>query len=72
MIFSLELCERLFDTNEKEICMNDNVAIIMYNTVCLCAFVLLAVAFRHWWIVFFSVLFYRSIRDKGSEDDKKE
>lgn len=52
--------------------MNDNVAIIMYNTVCLCAFVLLAVAFRHWWIIFFSILFYRSIRDKGSEDDKRE
>ena len=53
--------------------MNDNVAIIMYNTVCLCAFVLLAVAFRHWWIVFFSILFYYcSIGDKGSEDDKRE
>lgn len=37
--------------------MNDNVAIIMYNTVCLCAFVLLAVAFKHWWIVFFRYYF---------------
>lgn len=52
--------------------MNDNVAIIMYNAVCLCVFVLLAVAFNHWWIVFFALLFYRSIRDKKPEDDKKE
>ena len=38
--------------------MSTNVAAIMHNTVCVLAFVLLAVIFKHWWIVFFAWIFF--------------
>lgn len=49
--------------------MDDNVAIIMHNTVCVVAFVLLAIAFKHWWLVFFALIFFHPIQSK---DDKQE
>lgn len=38
--------------------MDTNVTAIMHNTVCVLAFVLLAVIFKHWWIVFFAWIFF--------------
>lgn len=38
--------------------MSDNVAKIMHDTVCVVAFVALAIAFRHWWLVGFALIFF--------------
>lgn len=38
--------------------MSDNVAKIMHDTVCVVAFVALAIAFRHWWLVSFALIFF--------------
>ena len=38
--------------------MNENAAAILHNTVIVLAFILLAIAFKHWWIVLFALLFF--------------
>ena len=38
--------------------MTDNVAKIMHNTVCVLAFIALAIYFHHWWIALFSLIFF--------------
>lgn len=52
--------------------MDDNVAIIMHNTVCVVAFVLLAIAFKHWWLVFFALIFFHPIQSKDNKTEKNE
>lgn len=49
--------------------MNNIVAIVMHNTVCVVAFVLLAIAFKHWWLVFFALIFFHSAQ---SQDEEKK
>lgn len=38
--------------------MNENAAVILHNTVIVLAFILLAITFKHWWIVLFALLFF--------------
>ena len=38
--------------------MNENAAAILHNTVIVLAFILLAITFKHWWIVLFALLFF--------------
>ena len=54
--------------------MDDNVAIVMHNTVCVVAFVLLAIAFKYWWLVFFALIFRlpTSNKNKKMEDKKRD
>lgn len=47
--------------------MDDNVAIIMHNTVYVVAFVLLAIAFKYWWLVFFALLFFHPVQYQDEE-----
>lgn len=50
--------------------MDDNVAIVMHNTVCVVAFVLLAIAFKYWWLVFFALIFFHPVQNKGDKQEK--
>ena len=38
--------------------MNENAAVILHNTVVVLAFILLAIAFKHWWIALFALIFF--------------
>ena len=38
--------------------MNENAAAILHNTVIVLAFILLAITFKHWWIVLFALIFF--------------
>ena len=37
------------------------IAILIENTICLTLWVVLAITFNKWWIVFFSILFFDTI-----------
>lgn len=37
------------------------IAILIENTICLTLWVVLAIIFNKWWIVFFSILFFDTI-----------
>jgi hypothetical protein len=57
--------------------MTDNVAKIMHDTVCVAAFVAMAIAFSRWWLVFFALIFFMwpsnissvQIADENEEDN---
>lgn len=38
------------------------IAILIENTICLTLWVVLAITFNKWWIVFFSILFFDTIK----------
>ena len=38
--------------------MNENAAVILHNPVVVLVLILLAITFKHWWIVLFALLFF--------------
>jgi len=49
-----------------------NAILLLSNTVRIIAFVVLAIVFRHWWIVLFSALFLSSWDDEDDKEDENK
>ena len=49
--------------------------VMIHNITVAVGFIILAVIFKHWWIVFFSLIFTQSYKyscSKSSDEDNKE
>ena len=44
------------------------IAILIENTICLTLWVVLAITFNKWWIVFFSILFLTSVEKENNKE----
>lgn len=44
------------------------IAVLLKNTVCIIAFILLAIVFNKWWIALFAVLFLTTVEKEENKD----
>lgn len=49
-----------------------NAILLLSNTIRIIAFVVLAIVFKHWWIVLFSALFLSSWKDEDDKEDENK
>lgn len=49
-----------------------NAILLLSNTIRIIAFVVLAIVFKHWWIVLFSALFLSSWNDEDDKEDENK
>ncbi len=51
---------------------NDVKWVMIHNITAVVGFIILAVIFKHWWIVFFSLLFMQSFKHSHSNSSKED
>lgn len=57
---------------EEEIkyCKWLNILVFIKNSIALICFTTLAIVFKHWWIVFFAILFISNVKFKKENKDE--
>jgi len=69
MIQMMELIKEKRETMKKlnEIQISKRVVALIMNCTSLICFTILAITFRKWWLIFISILFYQSFKEKNNE-----